>query len=519
MKNKNNLKVEAVTIAALIILVIEIAVIMICNMTLQTSLIESDMAKLYVHVIEMCKNHTFAIKDWSYVSTMEIDCATLFAGLIFYLTDNIYISFGIANLILIMILVWTLFALFPKEKKSYPLICADFILIPYSIGQLDYFNMMFFNGSQYIIKVLLPLLFVAIIINNDSIKAKKSKLINYIIFGVLLLISGISSGIYVFVCGLFPAIAIYVAYRFAKTEKIEIEKYIIIAATITIVGIGFLINKGIGANAKGNGMQLCAITDGRLHQNIISCIFGIFELFGGVVYENVPVISLKGITVLIKMLFVITMLIIALGSIGKTFKKKAETKEAMLISIFVWNTFVLSICDICYGQDTFEYRYHIMGMVPVIVLVSKKILDWSYAQRTKNNNGKIVMAAVIILCVALNITSYQGIGDEKKDVGTLQKICDSAIENNIEYAYFEGVTWAAEICRLLDYKNAVYLTVNPESSLTECYDYYEKYDKAAVEKQNTMIISPVNYGEEVNLYENEYKYISNIDGWNVYIQK
>ncbi len=65
-----------------------------------------------------------------------------------------------------------IFSFFPFSYVSYcsysgnaalplraALLSCNFLMLPFFYGMLDYFNMMFINGSQYILKVLMPFTF------------------------------------------------------------------------------------------------------------------------------------------------------------------------------------------------------------------------------------------------------------------------------------------------------------------------------------------------------------------------
>lgn len=141
-------------------------------------MIDYDGAKLYKHAIEMWNHKTLFIPDWKYITTMELDCSLLLALPFYALCRNIFLSFGIANILLIFTYVAVVYAIFQRTPyQKYAFLAVNLILIPYSSGMLEYFNMMFFNGAQYVLKVLIPLLFI-LLLTTEREKERESQTVS-----------------------------------------------------------------------------------------------------------------------------------------------------------------------------------------------------------------------------------------------------------------------------------------------------------------------------------------------------
>ena len=103
MKLKTKLNI---TDFPLIIIILEILFIIYMNTLKCAAYPELDMAKLYRHAIEMVRNGSIVIDGWNYITTMELDCSLLLALPFYAVTNNIYISFGLANIIFMLIYVY-----------------------------------------------------------------------------------------------------------------------------------------------------------------------------------------------------------------------------------------------------------------------------------------------------------------------------------------------------------------------------------------------------------------------------
>lgn len=111
---------------------------------------DSDFADLAIHMREMVNNRSVFIDHWSSaVTTLELDCSTLFAIPIYYVTRNVFLSFAFSNIINIFIWGCVVYALVKRcgVSFSYRLLAVSLILTQWGYGMLDYTNMMFFMGG------------------------------------------------------------------------------------------------------------------------------------------------------------------------------------------------------------------------------------------------------------------------------------------------------------------------------------------------------------------------------------
>lgn len=512
--NKDRKQEDIICLICVVVLIVQCILIAVCNLTLGERNIDCDSAKLYTHAIEMVRNRSYIIPEWNIITTLELDCSLLFAVPIFALSKNIYISFGIANLIMIAILIGTLFYLFKNKNKLHPLLCAIFILIPYRIGQLDYFNMMFFNGSQYIIKVLIPLLLIAILIQTkEKGKDRVANVLFGIIYSVFLFISCMSSGVYVPAVGIFPVFAGFILYHMLNREMLSFNFWKWGIGSGILVLSGLVANSKFALGAKGNSMTLCSVKE--LYQNIAACFWGMFELFGGVAYENIPVMSFEGIKVLLHMAFVILLLFAGIVAVNKVIRKEASLETTLLITVFLWNFFILCVCKTKYGAGTFEYRYHLIGMIPLICIGVITVIEWFEKETKYWKYG--IFSILMMMIITLHMTSYKQVFEQDLSSPWQQQVCDWCKERGYDRVYFYNNSTDSEILRLMDYKNdnTIYLTVNDEGKVLS-FDYYSKYFCTPMEEQNSVIFVANGEDEYFELAGKKYKRIDTIDFWGIY---
>lgn len=473
---------QLVTLFAGLILLLQIAAIMYCNFALMDNYVDADSSKVLLHVMKMWEHKTLLVPDWSYMTTMEWDCASIFALPLYALTKNIFLSFAIANIIFVLIYVGVMFVLFSDKRPLYPILASIFILVPYSVGMLDYFNMMFFGASQYVIKVLVPLLTIAMLLAYESgSQIKKRVLAGFVL--ALSFITAISSGLYVVLVGILPLFVMYYLYKLLKSEKVSLE---VVAITITdflLCFAGIILNHKIGS-AKGNSMVLILAKD--IYQNIVSCLVGIWELLGGVSYEaDVAITSFSSIAILIRSTFAIVFVMCGIVAIARMLRKKGDLRTSLLAVMIAWNFFVLFHSKTSYGSPTYEYRYHLFTVIPLMLLTTLVLLD-GFMKATKLQ--KNVFAAVgIVALLSLNAVSfYQVIAapDQNASYKQLVNYCDDL---DVEYVYLYGDSEGSEITRILSGNNKHYLQAT-DGGASVSHGYYAKYHAMPIVKEKAVMV-------------------------------
>ena len=485
-KVQRYIKEQPMTVILGCILLVQILMIAVCNIKLIDNNIDCDNAKLFVHIREMWEQKTWFIPNWVYMTTLEIDCSGLLALPLYGLTGNICLAFGVANMILLGIFIAVVFYLFWEKPLVYPVLAMNFICIPYSLGMLDYFNMLFFAGAQYIIKVLVPLLLIAILVHQEKNSSvdKKVRITVFLLFGFLLFITSLSSGVYVFAVGVLPVLLVYGLYKLIRYEKIMIGVWIQIDITVILAAIGICLNGLLMGGAKGNDMTLISVD--QFWDNALSCILGIFELFGGISSEaDVPVISLQGISVLAKACLVLVYFACAVVACRKQIKKQGSVRVLLLGAVFVWILCILMITKTSYGAATYEYRYHLLGMIPVICITSEILLE-RFSELRKWQ--KLIMGAVgVTALLIVNGCAFEvALNTEDKQAG-LRAVCDYSEDLDVEYVYLFLDTSAAEICRCIGDSEMEYLCMTGEGK-TSVYDYYGEYEGGNVHTESAIVV-------------------------------
>lgn len=479
------------------ILFIQFLLISVCNIKLIDNNIDVDTAKLFLHTKRMWEDRTYLIPNWSYPSTLELDCPAILAVPLYALLHNIYLAYGITNIIFLAAIISLVFFLFRGKEVMYPLLACNLLCIPYSIGMLDYFNMMFFSGSQYFIRVVLPLFLVALILWVEQNSGRRKYFYEYIpivLFNLLILLCTTSSGIYVLFIGIFPIFVTYILYKVLTSEKVPPLAWLLFGLCLAFSGIGIRLNGIFLQNSRNTGMILISVYQDL--NNIYSCLVGIFELFGGIAHDmELPILSLEGICIILKAILVHIFIICGIVSIVRIVKKKFDLRILLLMSIFLWNLFALLATNTRAGSETYEYRYHLIGMIPLMFVAVQILLDAWFRLTIFQKN--FFAAAGLCFITAISALSFAEALDPTDEHAELKALCSYCDDYDYNYVYLYDAVGDSELCRLFTESSAEYLSVTT-SGVTWIYDYYEKYINKPICPENSILVvneTSYNFGD------------------------
>lgn len=351
-----------------LMLIIQLICLFLFNVLKLNDYMDPDAANLFSHMYKVVHERTYLIPGWIYTTTLELDCSLLLAAPIYAITRSVPVAVGITNLIYAVFFIYVWMKVLRKESLYSRLIFANLVLIPYQIGMLDYYNMMFFSGGQYLIKTLIPVILIAILLQSEEKEYSQREFIGLsVIFTALLFLTSLSSGIYVMMMGLAPVALVYLGIKFVKWEKISERIWLlaIISGLVSVVGI--LLNSRFEKEIVRDITYPDVQTMYGYPQRVF---WGLFQLFGGVKGEGeVTVLSLEGMIMLGKIILVFAVLISAVYTLILWIKNKASLLQKMLVMMFIWGLFFQIIFLTSYASASYEYRYHLMEMIPALALL------------------------------------------------------------------------------------------------------------------------------------------------------
>lgn len=510
MRISERIRKQPLAAALAVILTVQVGLIFFSNLLLMDQYVDCDSGKLLRQTAEMWENKTYLIPDWTYTTSMGLDGTSFFAVPLYGLTGNVFLASAISNLIFLGILLAVIFYLFRDKDIVYPIFCANIICLPYGVGMLDYYNMLFFAIAYYIVRVTIPLLAVALLLAMEKENAERRKTRTTVVFVFLyfgfLMLTSISCNVYAAACGLFPAFAIYLCYKFFRWEKVPVSALLLIGCSVVCVLLGSAVNLVQMGDSRAESMSFCSIY--QMLANVSYAFFGMFELMGGTTgptYDSIAIFSLKGVLILTKICMTLLFLICGAAALVKCIRKRGDLRLIMLLAIFGWNYFVLNISNVRAGSPTSEYRYHLMGMLPLMCVTGTILLD--SLKKFSRQQQRVLCGmggAFLLVFGALTFRELYSRGEQNAD---LKELCAYCSELDVDMVYMYRASNDADICRALDTSGRYICLL--ESGVTWTYHYYKKYLEGPIQPDYAIVaVNDAEYqmGEafEVGGYRLEY---------------
>ena len=495
--------------------------------------VDPDFAMILRHTIEIARNHAFFIKGWVYDTTAEFDCSVLTAVPLYLITGNVYISYAISN-ILVMI-AWIFLVYFLQKRMDldikYRLLGLLFIFAAYSIGGIRYSDMMFYNGGYYAYKVFVILLLIMILSDMDADVKSASNIAKLVLYSFLLFLTCVSSGVYVMLCGLFPVAVCVAGYVFTGHFK-EKRLYLIILGAISL-----------GATAAGlllNTLLKVESTTYELHgvhqilEHIWATLADYFDLFVPIGSFGTEVaikpFSATGIFQLICITLAIVITCLGLKSLGRVFNPgivkndeaaragedsesgdfrgtgstcKERYIECMLISVAAWNFFIVLLT----AEST--SRYHIISMIPIMlcaVLNLKRIFNKEGGRFFfLDKNLTLGLFAVVFTAYALfsfHWTKEVHFHELDSRSEVMNEIIRYMDENDID-TVFSSDFGTMETLRLVDAdKDRTFVLYDPiQGGIVNNKDFYgDRCDRGAFSDRNMIVMTVEKANESASYF-------------------
>ena len=493
LKNSFKDPVSFATLLALLLFIAEFAAVLAAIFLSKYNGDNMDCATLFVHAKEIWRTGKLIIPGWRYITTLELDTPLIFAVPLYGLLGDIFIAFKLADLIFLLLVIWTVVRLCRKQDNLlYTLLALDLILIPYSTERQDYFTLVYNYGAQYSFKVLIPLMIIVLLTDLDL---KKLPDIHFFaISSFMIYLTALSSGLYVFGSGV-VGIVLGSFFYFYMEKKLPDRKFVLTVIWVFLMtGLGYLVLKHSGISID-SGMMLrspesLAAVPADLFRHL--CIF-----FGLEKFDHTDLMSFRGIEHIARVLMALTCLISVVIIQVRLIRKKLNITEFLLFSLAVWGTLLIAAST--KSTHFSRTRYFFIGFVPCFFLMAKLLKEWIDQEnipcyRYLTSAGIVGFLAFVF---ALSLPGVYRYGT--RGVAEYEEIARLAQEAGVDYVYFpDPVGAGAEVTRLiLDDTDIKTFKVNKDSKLVCIDNYYWYYDKSYVSYHNALVVVELLSEEQV----------------------
>lgn len=508
-----------------LILLLQVLVIVYINLFRLQYYIGYDCSAYYLQTIEMWRQKTLLPNDWSFQTTLCWDSPAILAMLFYGLTGNIFLSYGISNLIVVLLLVLCLNAILNRLDLSLGSKMVFFILFftPFymnnnSANNLDYFNMMFSSMSAYSVKVFI-ILFICLIFWRFYVEKDSSTIIFYAFFCIILcVISGISSGIYILIFAIAPIFFFYIVQFFIENEyyKKSLIAFLFLLLCSFAVLFGKLLQSVVDFASKDS---MAIWTNLEIFWNNIGSIFtGFYKLLGALpVSDSVNILSFVGISYAFRLGLATVILIVGIYNIVCVLRKRVINLEAFLVWIIVTHFLIFTFCYTTYGGTIFEARY----LIPIFILLTILFAKWidKIIFGSDNRNIKFIFSCGIFICIiAVNLYSWYCLEHSKNPYNVYESIIEQVGKINTPVVYLGGADMGITGRNLRVLDNSRVYKLSEDMKGAHHWGDYTYYDENYEYEGPTTLICSDSFYDELPLYlKEQYSNVNKIMDTNINI--
>ena len=414
-----------------------------------------DSSWVYLRSAMMWNQKDLMSSNWIETSNNFLDTSCLPATLLYGITGDVFLSFGIANILILTGIIACIYSIFRllELKRTGCLVTVNLILCPYLMNglyranDLSYFGNMLGGAAYYSLRILTILLII-----REFIRLRKNHRIGFlgIVVFPLCFLAGASSGIYLFLMVLLPYLAFEIESSFIhNTLKNLISKEAIYCYLCT----AFIV---LGKWAAVHVLHFVSIDSTRtwtpismIWNNFGAVIQGFLKLTASLpeISTTEQIISIPGLFRVFP-LFISFIMIVSIVAAFREVKKDWFEKHGFLllaINIIVINFVMFGLFNVVYGSLIFEERYLISTFVIIAMITGTFI------------NGlpdKKIISFVLSLALCFSMAGVDVISDKEylqnsNDLELMQAIKEIADDEGAGIVY----CWAGDTDTLIMSKN------------------------------------------------------------------
>lgn len=408
-----NRKAELVLLALVAAQILYLLVFNVCRMKY---MVNFDSNTYLVQVMQIWKQGKLLIDDYYYSTMLTWDMPTLLAVVFYGITHDVFLAYGLANDVLIILFVFVLNKLCNDLEFTRPAKYLTFVALfaTYQYGSVDYMEELFVNGALYGFRIMFMLLLMDVLV---CFRKGKPLGRDYILYGISLVgffLCGISSGIFELGCCVLPLLLYEIWDALEQSSSFRIRsffnrRFFLVAGAAVVSVCGLLANRLLGFDGSSAMKKATMPADG-LGKNMINVFSSLFQLFGWP-EKSVGIASLAGIfafagvaVTLIILIVFITATICSLAKSGIGGKQRVYCRQ--VLCIFLVNALLFCFADLTYGSSTFEYRYWLMAVIPIF-LEFGILLDNSRG-RIRESYRQFLVVGYVLLAVCVSVYKNYG---------------------------------------------------------------------------------------------------------------
>lgn len=454
---------------------------------------------------------------WVDQTSAFLDSSMTLASLLYGITGNLLVSYGIANEIVLVCVLLCIYSILNKlginlEGRFFALnlVICPYLTNGFDVGNdLGYFNDLISGPAFYSLRALIVLMIV-----REFLVIRKNGKIDVLGYVSLFLcaLAGMSSGIFIIVMILLPYILYEIECMFIKNDYKVLIK---VEAIYSYLGVALVFCGKIFAK---HVLNISAIDTTRtwtplskLWTNIGAPFLGFMKLLGVLPVDDtsVSVLSKEGIYRLFP-LFIFFVALLSIGYAIKKLSKEISIENGFIhfcLNLVFLNFLIFGLFNAHYGSALFEERYLICTYMIVVILMAY------YFQNLDRTLifTQIVSIVLLVSLIGNNFISNKKYVETTNDSWQMADIGAIVNSEDAELVYFWGdeVSVLGRAMRVYDL-NHVYKEIASSGGYYHWGDY-KYYEDNGDYTGSTILIIPKDSEIVPDNILNQYSLIQELD--------
>ncbi|MCR5649998.1 MAG: hypothetical protein K6F86_02315 [Lachnospiraceae bacterium] len=511
----------------LAILGIQILFIVWLNLFRCHDWIDHDASMLYSHTIQMWEQKRLVLSNYQEETFLHLDTSCILAVPLYGLTHDIFLAYGISNVIFLIITLLIMNDLLKRlnVKDEYRYAAMLLYIIPYRIGLVQYTNMLFFECSFYNICIIDTILAIDLFLYEKTTK-KKDQAVYYVMlaaYALFTVLTAFSRGTYTLLLALLPVILCYVLEVILSPDglkHIKRSKVVLIIVTFVSYALGMGYGKITDMLPRTTGYKLVYPRD--LFENFVHVIWGHLSIFLGLTGPDV--FTVEGIYQLLLIGYALFIIIILIFNLKLAFKDGPHANALRYLSvIYLWNIVILGMTDCSNSTWGFPERYLFPGFIPLLLSLPVMLTYMEKIERQLLRGCAyfVVSALVFLTAVSCDISTVVNIEQNLKDVQGIKEVLAYAKTNQINTVFFVNDDNAALISRSLE--PSLHVAPVDKRNDGSIYihtreDYRSAHDRGSYTDENVLAMTWNEQPEDVfSEYQlSSYQYVGDVQDYHLY---
>lgn len=479
----------------LLLFVVQLAMICYFNLFLLENHTGFDSSWSYLKSALIWRERSLNSPMWTDQTSLFLDSSVLPAAFLYGLTGNLFVSYGISNLVIVG-LILTFICLILKKiavGNTGILFALNMVVCPYMTNGFDidndlgYFNDTLAGPAFYSLRVLIVL---AVIYELMYLKEKNRISLTGWMLLPFCVLAGLSSGIFIIVIVVIPYLVYEMILLFVKNDWKHLKRLEVIYPVLVVASVmaGKIFAKLVlGIEAIDNSRTWTPIAS--IWKNIGAVIQGFMKLLQVLpVWEtDVEVLSLRGICSLFP-LFIFMIILFAVGYV--IFKISSDILECdgkllLFPVILLCNILTFSLFNALYGSMIFEERYLICPFM-VMVIITAYFID--------RLDKKLIVSGCVVWGLLISIICNDAISDrnyisdtyDMREIDEIKKVVDGQ-DADLIYFWGDDVCIAGRIMRAVDL-DRIYKVISNGLPYYHWGDYLYDEDNASYKGSTLLVV-------------------------------